>query len=68
MSTIKCPKCEQPVPKERVEFIKSLWGLMSGYYADKSEKKNKDIEMLEVTVRINGDVVDLINPMAFWQL
>lgn len=68
MSKIKCSECEQLVPKERVEFIKSLWELMSGYYADKTSRTGKNIELLEVIVRVNGDVIDTINPMTFWEL
>ena len=62
MTTFKCPKCEQTVPKERAEFLQALWDVMRPYY---EKKTGEEVDFLEVTVRINGEVVELIDPLMF---
>lgn len=56
-----CPSCEQQVRSQRLDFLKKLHEAMSTYY----KVKEPDVVPFEVSIRIDGEVVEHINPDAF---
>lgn len=63
MSNKTCPVCEQRPSKKRAEFLTKMREVIVDFYDDKVPAC--DISALEVTVRIAGEVVEIIPPGAF---
>lgn len=58
-----CPVCEQRPPMKRVKFLTQIREAIISFYDDAVPAC--DISALEVTVRIAGEVVEIIPPGAF---
>lgn len=58
-----CPVCEQRPPVKRIKFLTQIREAMINFYDDTVPAC--DLSELEVTVRIAGEVIEIIPPGAF---
>lgn len=61
-----CPRCQQPLTKKRVVYLKRLRNAVMAYHAERFRDGFGSFDpTLEIVVRIDGEVVELIPPEAF---
>ncbi len=58
-----CPVCEQRPSEKRIKFLTKMYEAVNNYYSD--QVPHFDASTLEVLVRIDGKVVEIIPPGAF---
>lgn len=63
MSNKTCPSCEQVIPQKRLEYLTNIHKAIVDYYSDLVP--DCDQSAIEVTIRIDGKVVEFIHPEAF---
>lgn len=63
MSDKTCPVCEQRPSEKRIKFLTQIHDAVNGYYSD--QVPHFDASILEVLVRIDGKVIEIIPPGAF---
>ena len=62
MKNPKCTSCKLTLPTKQVEYLRELKELIHNYYSDTIEDVDDDIEVI---IRIDGTVIDLIKPSLF---
>lgn len=61
-----CPRCQQPLTKKRVVYLKRLRNAVAAYHYHRFRDPFGPLDpALEIVVRIDGEVVELIPPEAF---
>lgn len=58
-----CSSCEQMIPQRRLDYLASLHKAIVDYHSN--QIPHCDTSTLEVLVRIDGKVVEIIPPEAF---
>lgn len=58
-----CPGCEQVVPRKRLDYLTNLRKTIVEYYSESMD--DCEWSPIELTVRIDGEVVEVVRPEAF---
>ncbi len=66
MNRNTCPRCEQPLAKKRIDYLRRLRSAVATYHVSRFRDLLGNLEpSLEITIRIDGEVVDVVSPEAF---
>lgn len=61
-----CPRCEQPLTKKRLDYLKRLRNAVTAYHSNHFRDLFGRLDpSIEIVVRIDGEVVELVPPEAF---
>lgn len=66
MNRNTCPRCEQPLTKKRLDYLKRLRNAVTAYHSNHFRDLFGRLDpSIEIVVRIDGEVVELVPPEAF---